>query len=186
MTEPSAWITRFGASAPTGGAVLDVACGDGRHTRWFAARGHPVVAVDRDLRGVDDLRGDQRVELIDADLETGAASPVAGRTFAVVVVTNYLWRPILGDLVGSVGPGGWLLYETFAIGNERFGHPTNPDFLLRPGELLEVARTHGLRIVAYEDLVVDEPRPAAIQHIAAVSPSAAHASTVNETRDGLR
>jgi SAM-dependent methyltransferase len=168
MTDPSAWITRFGASAPSGGAVLDVACGSGRHTRWFVARGHPTVAVDRDLRGVEDLRGDERVELIEHDLEAGGPFPGAGRTFAVVVVTNYLWRPILDDIVRATAPGGSLLYETFAAGNERYGHPANPDFLLRPGELLEVARRHGLRVVAYEDLVVDEPRRAAIQRLAAV------------------
>ena len=91
-----------------------------------------VVAVDRDLSGVDDLRGDPRVELIEFDLEVGAPFPVAGRTFAAVVVTNYLWRPILDDVARAVAPGGWLLYETFAVGNERLGHPTNPDFLLRP------------------------------------------------------
>ena len=163
----SAWITRFGASVPDGGAVLDLACGGGRHTRWFLERGHHVVAVDRDLSAVADLAGDRRVELVTADLETGAPFPVAGRTFGAVVVTNYLWRPILDDIVRAVAPGGWLLYETFAAGNERFGHPTNPDFLLRPGELLELARAHALRVVAYEDVVIDEPRPAAVQRITA-------------------
>jgi SAM-dependent methyltransferase len=167
---PSAWITRFAASVPVHGAVLDVACGDGRHTRWFLEQGHDVLAVDRDLSGVADLAADPRVELVTADLETGAPFPLAGRTFAAVVVTNYLWRPILADLVRAVAPDGWLLYETFAVGNERFGHPTNPDYLLRPGELLDLARAHHLRVVAYEDLVVDEPRPAAIQHVAGVRP----------------
>jgi hypothetical protein len=85
-------------------------------------------------------------------------------------VTNYLWRPILDDVATAVAPGGWLLYETFARGNERFSHPTNPDFLLRPGELLDLARTHGLRVVAYEDVDVDEPRPAAVQRLAARRP----------------
>jgi SAM-dependent methyltransferase len=167
---PSAWITRFAASVPVDGAVLDVACGGGRHTRWFLEQGHDVVAVDRDLSGVADLAADPHVELVTAELETGAPFPLAGRTFAAVVVTNYLWRPILADLVRAVAPDGWLLYETFAFGNERLGRPTNPDYLLRPGELLELARAHDLRVVAYEDLVVDEPRPAAIQHVAAVRP----------------
>ena len=166
---PSAWIVRFTASVPVGGAVLDVACGGGRHARWFLERGHHVVAVDRDLSAVADLAGDPRVELVTADLEAGAPIPVAGRSFGAVVVTRYLWRPILDDIVRAVAPGGWLLYETFAAGNERFGQPTNPDFLLRPGELLELARAHALRVVAYEDLVVDGPRPAAIQRIAAIS-----------------
>jgi len=164
--EPSAWITRFGAAVAPRGSVLDVACGGGRHTRWFVERGHHVTAVDRDLSGVADLLGDERVELVDHDLEDGSPWPFPDRPFAAVVVTNYLWRPILADVVRSVGPGGWLLYETFAVGNERFGHPTNPDFLLRPGELLGAVHG-GLRVVAYEDVVVEQPRPAAVQRIAA-------------------
>ena len=156
--EASAWITRFGSAVPAGAPVLDVAAGGGRHARWFLARGHPVTAVDRDLAGVADLAGDPRVELVDHDLEDGSPWPFAGRSFAAVVVTNYLYRPILADLVDAVADGGWLLYETFAVGNERLGHPTNPDFLLRPGELLDAVRG-SLRVVAYEDLVVDEPRP---------------------------
>ena len=163
----SPWITRFGASAPPDGVVLDVACGGGRHTRWFLDRGARIVAIDRDLRGVDDLRGDPHVELVEADLEVGAPFPVSERAFSVVVVTNYLWRPILDDVARAVAPGGWLLYETFAVGNERLGHPTNPDFLLRPGELLDLARTHGLQVVAYELLEVEQPRPAVVQRMAA-------------------
>ncbi len=168
--DASPWITRFGPSVPADGVVLDVACGGGRHTRWFLDRGSRVVAVDRDLSGVDDLRGDPRVELVECDLEVGAPFPVADRTFSAVVVTNYLWRPILDDVARAVAPGGWLLYETFAVGNERFGHPTNPDFLLRPGELRELARAHGLQVVVYEQLEVIEPRPAMIQRLAATRP----------------
>jgi SAM-dependent methyltransferase len=164
--EPSPWISRFGPAVPAGGSVLDVACGGGRHTRWFADRGHPVTAVDRDLSGVAGLAGDPRVELVERDLEDGSPWPFAGVTFAAVVVTNYLYRPILTDLIAAVADGGCLLYETFAVGNERYGRPTNPDFLLRPGELLETV--HGaFRVVAYEDVIVDQPRPAAVQRIAA-------------------
>jgi SAM-dependent methyltransferase len=165
--EPSVWITRFGGDVPARGPVLDVACGGGRHTRWFVARGHPVVAVDRDVSGVADLGGDAAVELVEHDLEDGSPWPFAGRVFSAVVVTNYLHRPILADLVAGVADGGWLLYETFAAGNEQYGHPTNPDFLLRPGELLDAVRGE-LRVVAYEDVVVETPRPAAVQRIAAV------------------
>jgi SAM-dependent methyltransferase len=168
--DASRWITRFGPSVPGEGVVLDVACGDGRHTRWFRDRGTRVVAIDRDLGGVDDLRDDPRVELVEFDLEVGAPFPLADRTFAAVVVTNYLWRPILDDLARAVAPGGWWLYETFALGNERLGRPTNPDYLLRPGELLELARGHGLHVVGYEHLEVDEPRPAVIQRLAATRP----------------
>jgi SAM-dependent methyltransferase len=148
--------------------VLDVACGSGRHTRFFLARGHPVLAVDRDLAGVADLRDAADCELVESDLESGAPPPFAGRAFGGVVVTNYLHRPLLPALVAAVAPGGALLYETFAHGNERFGKPTNPDFLLEPGELLDAVRGE-LHVVAYEDVVRDSgSRPSAVQRIAAV------------------
>jgi SAM-dependent methyltransferase len=163
----SEWVVRFASLAPPTGAVLDVACGSGRHSRLFLDRGHPVVAVDRDTSGVADLDGDPRIEIVEADLETGAPFPFLGREFGAVVVANYLHRPILPALVSVVGRGGVLIYETFAVGNERFGSPRSAEFLLRPGELLEAARG-ALRVVAYEDLIVDTPRPAAVQRIAAV------------------
>lgn len=135
---PSPAIVRWAYVVPTGGTVLDVAAGGGRHARLFAARGHDVVAVDRDVAALR-ARPDPRIEVVAADLE-GAPWPFAGRTFAGVVVTNYLWRPLLPTLVASVAAGGALLYETFAVGHERFGRPRNPDFLLQPGELLEAVR----------------------------------------------
>jgi SAM-dependent methyltransferase len=165
---PSLWVERFGAHVRAGGRVCDVACGGGRHTRWFLARGHDVVAIDRDLSGVTDLVHDARVELVETDLEDGSRFPVAPRTCAAVVVTNYLWRPILDAISDAVAPGGVLLYETFAVGNERFGRPTNPDFLLRRNELLDLALAHDFTVVAYEDLEVEEPRRAVLQRIAAV------------------
>jgi len=161
---PSPWVTRFAELVPAGGAVLDIACGSGRHTRAFLGRGHPVTAIDRDVSALHATPG---LTVVEADLEDGRAFPCAPAAFAGVVVTNYLWRPILPAIVACVAPGGALLYETFALGNERFGRPRNPDFLLAPGELLDVARDGGLRVVAYEDLVVDTPRPAAVQRIAA-------------------
>jgi SAM-dependent methyltransferase len=163
---PSEWVVRFAPLAPPGGPVLDVACGAGRHSRLFLDRGHPVVAVDRDTSGVADLADDPRIEIVEADLETDAPFPFLGGEFGAVVVANYLHRPILPALVSLVTPGGVLIYETFAQGNERFGKPSNPDFLLRPGELLD-AVLGALRVVAYEDLTVDAPGPAAIQRIAA-------------------
>jgi SAM-dependent methyltransferase len=163
-------VTRFAPQIPVGGTILDVAAGNGRHTRWLRARGHRVVAIDRDIAGLADLEGQDDVEIVTADLETGAPFPLAGRSFAGVIVTNYLHRPILPALVAAVGPGGVLIYETFARGNERFGKPSNPDFLLQPGELLEAVRGR-LRVVAYEDLEVAAPKPAMIQRIAAVAPS---------------
>jgi SAM-dependent methyltransferase len=164
---PSDWVARFASLVPRDGPVLDVACGGGRHTRFFFARGHPVTAVDRDTGGVADLRGEPGVEIVEFDLEAGAPFPFRGRLFAAVVVTNYLHRPILPDIVAAVAAGGVLLYETFARGQERFGRPHRPEFLLEPGELLEAVRG-ALRVLVYEDLVLEEPEPRAIQHIAAV------------------
>lgn len=168
LLPPSPWVTRFATLIPAGGTVLDVAAGSGRHARWLRTRGHPVVAIDRDITGLADLKGQNGVEIIAADLETGAPFPLAGRSFAGVIATNYLHRPILPALVAAVAPGGVLIYETFARGNEHFGKPSNPDFLLQPGELLEAVRGR-LRVVAYEDLEVAAPKPAMIQHIAAIA-----------------
>lgn len=170
MELPSRWIERHVGLVPDGPA-LDVACGGGRHTWFLLRRGHPVTAVDRDtasLRAA--LDGAEGLAVVDADLEDGTPFPFAPESFAGVVVTNYLWRPILPAIAAAVAPGGALLYETFAHGNERFGRPRNPDHLLAPGELLDVARDAGLCVVAYEDVVVDTPRRAAVQRIAATRP----------------
>jgi SAM-dependent methyltransferase len=139
-------VRRWSHLVPSGARVLDVACGSGRHVRWFAQRGCAVTGVDRDPLATQPLRA--LAEIIVADIEAGPW-PLAGRSFDAVVVTNYLWRPRLPDIVASMAAGGVLIYETFAIGNERVGKPSNPDFLLRAGELL--GATAGLRVVAYED-----------------------------------
>lgn len=162
----SPWVVRFAPRIRSGGAVLDVACGSGRHTRLLLARGHHVTAIDRDITGLADLADDPRLERLAVDLESVELPPFAGRRFAGVVVTNYLHRPLLSSLVEAVEPGGILLYETFADGNQRYGRPSNPAFLLRPGELIDAVRGH-LRVLAYEDLVLRRPRPAAVQRIAA-------------------
>ena len=167
LREPSAWVCRFAGYVPAGGRVLDLACGAGRHSRLFLERGHPVVAVDRDLSGLGDLAGRPGLDTLEADLEDGRPFPFAGQEFAGVVVTNYLYRPLLPALVDAVAPGGVLIYETFARGNERFGRPRNPDHLAKPGELLEMVRGT-LRVLAYEDLTVERPKPAAVQRICAV------------------
>jgi SAM-dependent methyltransferase len=159
----SAWVERWATLIRPGGGVLDVACGGGRHARWLAKMGFEVDAVDRDpALFVDPPAG---VSIVGADIEAGPW-PYAGRRFDGIVVANYLHRPLLPVLVDSLEPGGILVYETFARGNERFGKPSNPAFLLEPGELLEAVRGR-LVVVAYEDLVVDEPRPAAVQRLCA-------------------
>jgi SAM-dependent methyltransferase len=156
-------VERWATLIRPGGEVLDVACGAGRHSRFLAKLGFEVIAVDRDPSLLRDRPA--AIELVAADIEA-EPWPFAGRRFDGIVVTNYLHRPLLATLVDSVGPAGVLIYETFAQGNERFGKPSNPAFLLAPGELLEAVRGR-LRVVAYEDRVVDEPRPAAIQRLCA-------------------
>ncbi len=151
--------------------MLDVACGSGRHLAWFAGRGHPVTGVDRDIgQASQQVSG---AELVCADMEAGAwPLQVDGkaRTFGAVVVTNYLWRPLLETVVASVAPGGILLYETFAAGNERLGRPSRPDFLLQPGELLHTCAA--LDVVAYENGYLQDP-PRYVQRIAAMRPASA-------------
>ena len=170
LTAPSPWVERFASLAPAGGAALDLACGAGRHVRYIRARGHPATAVDRDDAALAALATDPGVEIIHTDLEDGSPWPLGQRRFALVLVTNYLWRPLLPAIVGAVAPGGALIYETFARGNERYGKPSNPDFLLGPGELLDAVAGR-LRVVAYEDLYVERPKPATVQRIAAVNAS---------------
>ena len=167
--EPSPWIVRWESLIPAG-SILDVACGAGRHSRWFAERGREVDAVDRDAAAIEALNAVSGVRALVADIENGQW-PYRGRRYAAVVVANYLHRPLFPDLLDCVAPGGVLLYETFAAGNERYGRPSNPDFLLNPGELLDVVRP-ALRVVAYEDLYVERPKPALEQRICAVAPHA--------------
>ncbi|QOH34453.1 methyltransferase domain protein [Burkholderia cepacia] len=167
QAEPSRWVAQWSRLVPAGGAVLDVAAGGGRHARWFASRGHPVVALDRDPVALAALRAITGVDARDADLE-GAPWPLpAGEQFSAVIVTHYLHRPLWPHLLHAVAPGGVLIYETFAQGNESVGKPSNPAFLLAPGELLDAV--HGrLRVVAYEDGFVAAPREAFVQRLCAV------------------
>lgn len=165
--QPSPWVQRFVPQIPRGGEILDLACGHGRHARWLAGEGWRVEAVDRDSAALAGLAGVAGVMVRVADLEHGAW-PYAGRHFAGIVVTNYLHRPLLPLIEEALGEGGMLIYETFMVGNERFGRPSNPDFLLRPQELLEVARAAGLRVLAFEEGEVTTPKPAMVQRIAAL------------------
>ena len=166
---PSAWVVRFAPVLPAGGEVLDLACGGGRHTRLLLACGHRVVAVDRDITQLGDLAAAAGVTALAADLEGGAAWPLGVGRFAGVIVTNYLHRPILPAIVAAVAPGGLLIYETFAVGHERFGRPRNPAFLLQPGELPAAVAGH-LTILAYEHCETTNPRPAVVQRLAARRP----------------
>ena len=181
---PSDWVRRWSHLVAPGGVVLDVACGHGRHARWFHALNHPVVLVDRSQSAIESVVNTIPAELCEAvvaDIENGPW-PFSGRQFDAVIVTNYLWRPLLPTLLDSLAPGGVLIYETFTHGNETVGKPSRPDFLLRSGELLSVCRA--LRIVAFEDGFDSGPSgltPRFIQRIAAVR-EAAGANPATEVR----
>ena len=162
---PSPWVTRWSHLVAPGARVLDIACGSGRHVRWFATRGARVTGIDRDAAALEPLQ--DIADVIVADLE-GAPWPLTGARFDAVICTNYLWRPLLPTIRDSVAPGGVVIYETFAAGNETVGRPSNPDFLLRPGELLTAFQ--GLRMVAYEDGFLDAP-PRFVQRALAANPA---------------
>jgi len=167
-TSPSAWVRRFLPLIPPGGRVLDLAAGGGRHVRLLREAGYQVVAVDRDaalLKAA--FAGDPRCDIIELDLEDGGPWRL-GQGYHGIVVANYLWRPLLPALASALAPQGVLLCETFMLGNERLGKPANPDFLLRPGELL-AAFLGRLAVIAFEQGAVASPRPAVIQRIAAVN-----------------
>jgi SAM-dependent methyltransferase len=166
---PSPWIVRFAPLIRAGARVLDLAAGQGRHARFLAARGATVVAVDRDAGAMASLAQVAGIETRALDLEAGAW-PLAGERFDAVVVVNYLHRPLFPRLRAALAPDGVLLYETFAMGNEAYGRPANPDFLLCRDELLTVAALPpAMTIVAFEQgLVRGESRPAVVQRLAAV------------------
>ena len=163
-TAPSAWVQSHAGLVLPAGQVLDLAAGGGRHTRYFRDLGFQVTAVDRDTSRLSDLTG-RNVEVVAADLEDGSPWPFGKRQFDGIVVTNYLHRPLFPRLAAALAPGGVLIYETFGQGNERYGKPSNPAFLLRPGELLEFAAVHGLQVLAYECGEVLEPKAAITQRI---------------------
>jgi SAM-dependent methyltransferase len=168
---PSDWIVRWSHMLEPGTAVLDVACGSGRHLAWFSDRGHPVTGIDIDIDSA--RRNVKGAELIAADIE-GSPWPLCHgtelRQFGAVVVTNYLWRPLWETLIQSIAPGGVFLYETFSVRNAAIGRPSRPDFLLRPRELLDVCSD--MQVIAYEDGYLQNP-PRFVQRIAAVQPSSA-------------
>lgn len=164
---PSAWVVRFAPLVAAGGTVLDVAAGSGRHAAYFAAQGHPVVAVDRDATSLERLRAVPAIATRVIDLEA-VASPFGDTRYAGIVITNYLHRPLFTALLAALAPDGVLLYETFMQGNERHGRPSNPAYLLAPGELLQ-AFDKALRVVAFEQgEITHAGRTAVVQRLAAV------------------
>ena len=160
MDTPSEWVVRW-AYLVERGPVLDVACGAGRHAIFFAERGFEVLAVDREDQVLPGA-----IRSIRANLEDGSPWPFPGRRFAAIVVTNYLHRPLFPRLIESLEEGGVLLYETFMAGNERYGKPSNPDFLLRPGELIEAFGA--LTVVGFEQGVLERTKKAVVQRICVI------------------
>ena len=165
---PDPWVARFAGLIPEGGAVLDLAAGSGRHAIFLGKLGYFVTAVDRDISRLI-ASAPAGIEAIETDLEAGGW-PFPERRFAGIVVANYLHRALFPHLLDALGPGGVLIYRTFQAGNEKYGRPRNPNFLLRPRELMAAFR--GLEIRAYEAGEVRHPKPAAIQRICAIRPPA--------------
>ena len=159
LSTPSPWVARWAGLIPQGD-VLDVACGSGRHARFLAGLGYSVTALDREPQVLESVR------FIRTDLEDGSPWPLSGERFQGVVVANYLHRPLFPLLMSSLVPGGVLLYETFMLGNERYGKPSNPAFLLRPGELW--LAFPGLQVIAFEQGTAALPKAAVMQRLCAV------------------
>ena len=164
---PADWVIEYSKLIPLGGQVLDVACGRGRNTRFLLEKGYSVVALDKDVEGLSDLKNHPDLEIIAADLEDGRPFPVLNRQFSGIVVTNYLYRPLFGDLVSALAGGGVLIYQTFMQGNEEFGRPRNPDFLLKENELKDEFGST-LDVIAFEQGYTEKPKPAMVQKICAL------------------
>lgn len=162
-TPPSAWIMRYAAEIPDDGTILDLACGAGRHLAALCARGRtqPLLGIDLDISKAAQLEQRPNLTLLALDLEQPGAR-IPGGNYAGIIVSNYLHRPLLPRLPGLLAPGGILLYETFAVGNEAYGRPRNPDYLLRAGELLECFAAD-LDVLGFEQGYVDAPHPAVKQ-----------------------
>jgi SAM-dependent methyltransferase len=161
IVAPSAWVVRW-APLITRGRVLDLACGGGRHARYLAGLGHETTAIDREPQSLESIR------FVRAELEDGSPWPLPGEQFQGIVVANYLHRPLFADIASALAPGGVLIYETFMRGNERFGKPSNPAYLLEPGELWRAFA--GLHIIAFEQGLSLEPKPAMRQRLCARRP----------------
>ena len=187
VSEPSPWVLRFAPLVKAGGSVLDLACGGGRHSRYFLEQGHKVVALDRSINGISDLSSNIACEIICADLEANNAVinelvELAGRRFDGIIVVNYLYRPLLDYLIKALAPGGVLIYETFARGNEQFSQPRNPDHLLKKAELLDLAQNE-LDVIAYEHGIdTNRHQSVVIQRICAKKPEGPSGREDGETK----
>ena len=163
----SPWVVKHASRIRKNARVLDLACGSGRHALHLASLGLQVIAVDRDVSLLRAQQLPADLPLLEAELEN-APWPFGEKEFDAIIVTNYLHRPLFSKMIATLKTDGILIYETFAMGNEKFGKPSNPAFLLQPGELLDVVRGK-MRVIAYEDDYVELPKPAMIQRICAAN-----------------
>ena len=166
MAQISDWVGRFYSQIPKNGLILDLAGGSGRHTRFLAQKGFKLILLDNQIAKAKDLQNVENIELMEYNLENGNSLPFLTKSFKGIVVTNYLYRPIFPQLICLLDDGGVLIYETFAVGHEKYGHPTNPDFLLKSGELISLDSPQ-MRIIAYEECLITRPAKAYVQRIAA-------------------
>ena len=168
LQSPSEWVTRFSTLIAPGGEVLDLASGHGRHTKFLLENGFNVTSLDANISGLKKIADKNRLEIIEADLEKCGSWPLGQRRFSALIVTNYLHRPLFPHIIAALKNNGVLIYETFAIGNQIFGKPSNPKFLLKPGELL--TEVFGkLRIIAYEEGLFQTPKKSVKQRICAIN-----------------
>ena len=162
---PSQWIVRFASLIKSQGVVLDLACGSGRHAKWLAQQGYQVHALDRDAIATANMQSIDGISITTLDLET-TEPPTFEHSYDGIIVSRYLHRPLMTTLATILKPGGILIYETFMRGNERFGQPSNPNFLLMPDELLNTYSPL-LKVIDFEQGEISEPKPAMLQRICA-------------------
>jgi SAM-dependent methyltransferase len=165
IENPSPWIVKYAPLIRKEGRVLDLACGNGRHAIWLAKQGYQVDAIDRDAKVVSNQMGMVNINVFIIDLEA-SDWPHSDQRYDGIIVSRYLYRPLLPTLAAILKPGEVLIYETFMVGNEHYGKPSNPDFLLLPNELPEIYSPL-LNIIAFEQGEEKTPRPAVMQRICA-------------------
>lgn len=166
MAQISEWVRRYYRQFPKNGFILDLAGGTGRHARFLSQKGFKILLVDNQISKAKDLQNVEGIKLVECDLEDGNSLPFPASTFQGIVVTNYLYRPIFPQLLCLLEVGGILIYETFAVGHEKYGRPTNPDYLLKSGELINLVSPQ-MRVIAYEEHSITRPTKAYVQSLVA-------------------